>query len=128
MCSRCVLGMFDSKPGWVSVWCCVLVWAGLSDVCQNQMNQIDILISQRLLGGPSLHLFLSVFVFSFHLFYVFMHRHCQELDVVELDTKGDTVWIHSVLLWLANHTEEPVNQIIRFFFLTCHGSIQTSDL
>jgi len=54
---------------WLSVWCCVSV---LSDICHNQMNQMDILNSLSHLGGQSLHFFFCFFLFVFfYLFYVF---------------------------------------------------------
>lgn len=57
MWPRCVLHIFDSKPDCLFG---VVCWSGLSDVCQNQINQIDILISLSWLGGPSFHFFLSL--------------------------------------------------------------------
>lgn len=128
---------------WLTVWC----WSVLSDICQNQMNQTDILNSLSCLGGQSLH-FLSFFLCVFVLFISFMFsllsghfeftRSTEIVRKLRLNLTQSTeetfkniynpVWTQSFLLWLANHPEEPGNQIISFLFLTCHGLFQTSNL
>lgn len=125
--------------------CLVLCWSGLSDVCQ---NQIDILISLSWLGGPSFHFFLSFLVFC--LFFwsllcflcslgISSSQGAQKLSGswdCGVEHKGqrkhlkniyNPLQIQSAFLWFANHPKELGNQIIRFLFLTCHGSVQTPD-
>lgn len=64
----CVFDMFHSKPGWMFG---VVCWSVLSDICQNQMNQTDILNSLSWRTEPSfLSFFFSLCFCPFFFFFI----------------------------------------------------------